>query len=281
MISHRLTDMFTLGEEIHPNQQITETNKLKSDDTAVALDPGMETNPIQSPDEGEGNCICSDINPHILPLCSSESSPSPFEDMGTFATSTPVRTRIYKSRSLYDTADGTLYRTGFTASKAHTRRYHHSKPTICSFFSNTIVENAKHTRFLWRKRLQLAQKRTLRTTSRALELNRKTSYLRKMPYIEGIRWEVPSEFEQYQFLMHLQAKEEGSGMRDVEIYEDVRARISCTGRWAEHSDKPRYAFHYDTKSNDYDLEDHTLFKILDTESSVAKGARDYGQVQVF
>ncbi|EAU85249.2 hypothetical protein CC1G_10035 [Coprinopsis cinerea okayama7 len=103
-------------------------------------------------------------------------------------------------------------------------------PTVCPFFSNSVLENAEITRILWRRRLEVArrlaaQRRVASSTSSSSatrnsaevknqsqptakpELRNKASYLRTMHYIEEVRWEIPSEMEQYLFLLKLQEKE--------------------------------------------------------------------------
>lgn len=52
--------------------------------------------------------------------------------------------------------------------------------------------------------------------ARAAELNRKAGYIKRMDWIEGLRWELPSEFEQYMFLVQLQAEEDAREARREE-----------------------------------------------------------------
>ncbi|KAF5341792.1 hypothetical protein D9611_001371 [Ephemerocybe angulata] len=135
------------------------------------------------------------------------------------------------------------------------------KPTYCSFFSSSQIENIDETRELWRRRIDIARRRSaafelqhlhtdgddsgvveqnengLRvgmTAARAAELERKSGYIRRMHFIEDVRWELPSEFDQYLFLLQLQADENEREMRREQMgagpfKEDDDTDSDCSG----------------------------------------------------
>lgn len=153
-------------------------------------------------------------------------------------TTTGPRTLAPRSGSI--TAAGTHARINYPSRQTHLQpnvnlkrgRYHYPAPTHCPFFSTPDVENITETRDMWRRRVDIARmleanrsrgaavhltrRARAAAAAREEELSRKSGFIRRMSFIENVRWDMPSEFEQYLFLLKLQAQE---GAEDEVSYE--------------------------------------------------------------
>ncbi|KAH6909240.1 hypothetical protein BKA70DRAFT_229798 [Coprinopsis sp. MPI-PUGE-AT-0042] len=188
-------------------------------------------------------------------------------------TSTPVRTTT-KQRVYHALAhDGLGIFVPNATKNPSSKPASQNRPTPCAFFSSPSLENVDLTRILWRRRLEIARRRqigTAITPSRAAELKRKAISLQTMHYIEKVQWDIPSEFDQYLFLLRLQAKE-----REEEEKKERARRRGDEDDWEDEEDEGEEDYAADTRryvmSDGYGGHEETYaYRIID-ERGASKG----------
>ncbi|RXW25560.1 hypothetical protein EST38_g353 [Candolleomyces aberdarensis] len=139
------------------------------------------------------------------------------------------------------------------------RKREYPKPTFCPFFSTSDTEDSDTTKELWRKRIDLARRQDRTTTSSTMEeaeLKRKASFIQRMPFIEGVQWGLPSEFDQYLFVMGLQAAEEA---REAEAGRRYGAGDGDDSPVSDISDEEGFEGEEEEEGSDYFPEDNAVY----------------------
>ncbi|KAJ2918499.1 hypothetical protein MD484_g1934, partial [Candolleomyces efflorescens] len=139
------------------------------------------------------------------------------------------------------------------------------KPVFCPFFSTAQTENYDTTKDLWRKRIDLARRHDRRniTANEDAELKRKASFIQRMPFIESVQWDLPSEFDHCLFSMSLHAAEE-----QRELLAEMRRRY---GRGAVDGDDSPVS---DNSDDEQVFEEEEESDIISQEDAVYGGDDD-------
>ncbi|KAJ2934671.1 hypothetical protein H1R20_g2399, partial [Candolleomyces eurysporus] len=264
----------TIPEQPSPSSSSSSSSSSSTDGISMASSATQDSDTAASPssmthiplsDLKDVECSPSAINQgtdmlDALPAPSVASISPPDEPvLGEPVFRPPESSTPLKSNSVATCTTTTTSNIPQLALNGMRRKRVYPKPTFCPFFSTSGTEDSDTTKELWRKRIDLARREdrtTARTTMEDVELKRKASFIQRMPFIEGVQWGLPSEFDQYLFIMGLQAAEEA---REAEAGRRYGAGNGDDSPVSDISDEEGFEEEDEEDGGDYTQEDNAVY----------------------